>query len=50
MAMTRATKDVHKNAAGSGRVQPASSAASRAGADSVRRRLSNIFQKPIAVR
>ena len=43
------TKPVQTSAAGSGRVHPASSATNAAGADKVRRRLSNIFQKPIAV-
>ena len=44
------TKPVQTSAAEGGRVHPANSATIAAGADRVRRRLSNIFQKPIAVR
>ena len=49
-AMVSTTKTVQTSAAGSGSVQPASSATIAAGGDNVRRRLSNIFQRPIAGR
>jgi len=42
------TKTVQRTAASNGNVHPASKARTAAGADSVRRRLSIIFQRPIA--
>ena len=42
------TKPVHTDAAANGNAHPASKASTQAGADSVRRRLSSIFQRPIA--
>ena len=50
MATVSTRKTVQASAAGKGKVHPASSESSTAGASSVRRRLSNIFQKPMAVR
>ena len=45
-----ATNAVQSSAAGRGSVQPTTSASRLAGADSVRRRLSSIFQRPISGR
>ncbi len=50
MATLSTRKIVQASAAGKGRSHPARSESTTAGADSVRRRLSNIFQKPMAVR
>ena len=49
IATASAMNTVQASAAGRGKVQPAINASTIAGAVRVRRRLSNIFQKPIAV-
>ena len=41
-------KPIHTDAAAGGKAKPASNESMRAGADTVRRRLSRIFQRPIA--
>ena len=49
-AIVRTTNSVQRSAERSGKVQPASNARTAAGAESVRRRLSSIFQRPTAGR
>ena len=46
--MVSRTQPIHTDAAANGNAKPANKASMPAGADSVRRRLSSIFQRPIA--